>query len=120
MQTVANRRLNLTQRILNRAGRPFGINPFPVAWELSDSASSPPDRPDVFEHIFRENSWGSAESVSGPGSEIARTAEYRRALLSWLERERIESMFDAPCGDLNWLPEVLALHPMRYIGGDIS
>ena len=29
-------------------------------------------------------------------------------------------MFDAPCGDLNWMVEVLARVEIEYIGGDIA
>lgn len=29
-------------------------------------------------------------------------------------------MFDAPCGDLNWMPGVLAEVPLDYVGADIS
>ena len=115
----ASRRLNLVQRALNRAGRPFGIAPFPVAWE------SVPDAPEaksesIFEQFAIENFWNSSESISGPGSELARTERYRKALVEFLDREGIDSIFDAPCGDLNWMPDVLARHPMHYIGGDIS
>lgn len=114
-----SRKLNIFQRALNRAGRSFGIAPFPVAWEC-ESEEQAGEGDSVFETIANENYWGSKESISGPGSELARTAAYRRALLSFLERERIDSMFDAPCGDLNWMSEILAVWPLRYIGGDIS
>lgn len=114
-----SRNLNVIQRALNRAGRPFGIAPFPVAWEYR-STDEPPLGRQIFETIARANYWGSEESISGPGSELARTARYRRALLDFLDREKIESFFDAPCGDLNWMREVLERHPMRYIGADVS
>jgi len=78
------------------------------------------DKDSVFERIYRENFWGSGESGSGPGSELDRTKDYRGALEDFLRRERVQSFFDAPCGDLNWMPAVLAAYPMQYSGGDIS
>ena len=115
----ASRRLNLVQRALNRAGRPFGIAPFAVAWESAPEAPRP-ESESIFEQFAVENFWSSSESISGPGSELARTAGYRKALAGFLDREKIQSFFDAPCGDLNWMADVLARHPMHYIGGDIS
>ena len=115
----ASRKLNLVHRALNRAGRPFGVSLFPVAWESVPNAPQAASE-NIFEQFAAENFWNSSESISGPGSELARTARYRKALGDFLGRERIESLFDAPCGDLNWMAEVLARHPLRYVGGDIS
>lgn len=118
LSTVASTRLNLAQRLLNRLGRPVGLNPFPVAWELS--GHSPGDSESVFETIFRANYWGSQESVSGPGSELKRTERYRKQLIHFLRDRQVKSLFDAPCGDLNWMAEVLSAVSVDYIGGDIS
>lgn len=109
---------SMIERGLNKLGRPFGILPFSRAWDPPEDA--PRRRQEVFETIFRKNYWGSSESVSGPGSELARTAKYREQLAAFLEDYRIRSLFDAPCGDLNWMGEVLARVPVQYIGGDIS
>lgn len=111
-------RRNLLQRAANRAGRRFGIMPFPVAFEGSLEGAG--NRSNVFDEIYQTNFWGSDESASGPGSELARTQQYREALLDLLKRRRITSMFDAPCGDLNWIPSVLEQYPLDYEGGDIS
>jgi SAM-dependent methyltransferase len=111
-------KLNLAQRLLNRIGRPLGIAPFPIAWDPPEDASD--DRSVTFDTIFHENWWNSRESVSGRGSELRQTTKYRHALIEFLLRNRFTSMFDAPCGDLNWMREVLPAVPIRYIGGDIS
>jgi SAM-dependent methyltransferase len=103
---------------VNRIGRPFGILTFPTAYERPYAARG--KRQAVFERIFAENAWSSRESVSGPGSELKRTARYRSALISFLKRYEIRRFFDAPCGDLNWMGAVLAEVPLDYCGGDIS
>ena len=115
---IPSAKLNIVQRALNRAGRPLGIVPFPVTWEREQRDSS--TRDETFESIFRENYWGSRESVSGPGSELARTETYRQALVRFLRHQGISSLFDAPCGDLNWMSEVLSQVNVHYVGGDIS
>ncbi|MEO7277718.1 MAG: class I SAM-dependent methyltransferase [Sphingomicrobium sp.] len=106
------------QRLLNRLGRGYGILPFPVAF--NSTLANAGDRDAVFAEIYEKNIWGSAESGSGPGSELGRTERYRGELLSFLKRRSVRSMFDAPCGDLNWMALVLDQWPMEYAGGDIS
>lgn len=114
----AHAKLNLAKRILNRLGRPLGVAPFPIAWGPPEGA--PDERRQVFETIYHKNWWHSSESVSGRGSQLRQTARYRKALIRFLEHNHIRSMFDAPCGDLNWMPQVLAAVPIRYVGGDIA
>jgi SAM-dependent methyltransferase len=109
---------NPLQRLVNRLGRPFGVLPFPVAVESVLEYAG--DRGSVFREIYEKNFWGSSESGSGPGSELRRTEHYRNELLEFLRRQEIRSMFDAPCGDLNWMSLVLDQWPMEYYGGDIS
>lgn len=111
-------RLNLFQRALNRFGQPYGFKPFAVARERTDEPAD--DRRKVFEEIYEQNYWGSGESRSGPGSELRGTERYRKALIDFLQRRDIKSMFDAPCGDLNWMGEVIKATNIHYIGGDIS
>lgn len=74
----------------------------------------------VFDHIHRVNFWGSGESRSGLGSELAFTARYREGLARCLADYGIRSLFDAPCGDLNWMSVFLSECPVTYAGGDIS
>ena len=75
---------------------------------------------EVFTFHWTNNSWGSAESRSGQGSELATTAVLRDALSSWLRlHPEIRTLLDAPCGDFNWMREAHFPYPLRYVGGDI-
>lgn len=73
---------------------------------------------EIFETIYRENRWGSAESRSGNGSEMRYTAVIRRELPLLLRRLGVTSLLDIPCGDCNWMKEV-DLTGIKYIGADI-
>lgn len=76
------------------------------------------DMTTAFHRIYQRNFWGDAESASGDGSALARTATIRRELPGALVRLGVRSMLDAPCGDLNWVRHTpLALD--RYVGMDI-
>jgi mannosyltransferase OCH1-like enzyme len=72
----------------------------------------------VFEKIIESNRKVQDESLSGPGSCLAQTAEIRRLLPFLLADLNIRSLLDAPCGDFNWLKHV-RLDLEEYIGGDI-
>jgi SAM-dependent methyltransferase len=72
----------------------------------------------VFTDIFRRNAWGSAESVSGPGSTRARGASISADIIDLLRRIGARSLLDAPCGDFNWIGGV-ADSVERYAGVDI-
>ena len=74
---------------------------------------------EAFRLIYKLNTWDRVESVSGPGSTIAYTANLRRKLPELFKEHGISAVFDAPCGDFNWMPEVLATSPVHYVGGDI-
>ena len=73
-----------------------------------------------FDVIAQENLWGSGESASGLGSEMAMTAVYRRELVGLIRTRGFTSLFDAPCGDFNWMPAVLAETRIDYLGADIA
>jgi hypothetical protein len=110
---------NIVQKIINRTVYRLGMKPFPVAFESSlDEAGAEPKT--VFNAVYETNYWESEESGSGGGSTIARTELYRPQLVKLLDDLRIESMFDAPCGDLNWMPLVLASAKLHYSGGEIA
>ena len=79
-------------------------------------ASSIEDR---FTTIYTDNYWGDKESVSGYGSTLRYTKQLREQLPAVLERFGIKTIFDAPCGDFNWMPSVLAGRDLNYIGADI-
>ncbi len=72
----------------------------------------------VFTWIYRHNAFGSAESVSGPGSELAATVVLRTELAELLAELGARSLLDAPCGDFNWMKES-RLDLDRYIGVDV-
>jgi len=72
----------------------------------------------TFAPFYAENRWGNDESVSGPGSSLARTAKLRRELPLLLQEIRARTLLDAPCGDFNWMKDT-QLGVERYIGADI-
>ena len=72
-----------------------------------------------FEEIFRRNHWGGSESVSGAGSTLEYTRNLRDNLPGLFKKFGIRTVFDAPCGDFNWMSHVVAANDISYIGGDI-
>jgi hypothetical protein len=74
---------------------------------------------DVFTKIYEENSWGSAESVSGPGSTIEYTKNIVEEIPRLVSRLGVERVLDAPCGDYNWFRLIERGDDVSYIGGDI-
>lgn len=112
-------RRNLFHKIANKVGRRFGMVPFPIIFEpsLPDAGK---DTKTTFDAIYASNYWGSDESESGVGSEVSKTARYRSQLIDMIHDLSIKSIFDAPCGDLNWMPLVLEKTGISYIGGDIA
>ena len=78
-------------------------------------ASSIEDR---FTLIYEKNTWGSRESASGIGSTLAFTESTRNLLPELLRKYEIGSIFDAPCGDFNWM-RMVDLQGITYVGADI-
>lgn len=75
----------------------------------------------LFEHIYVNNIWGkNTESKSGPGSSLSYTTNIRQEIGHLLNEADIETFFDAPCGDFNWMKTVEFPKSVKYIGGDIS
>ena len=72
----------------------------------------------IFQDIYARNLWGDAESVSGPGSNLARTSAFRAELPPLFEAITARTLLDAPCGDFNWMKE-LELNVEHYFGIDI-
>lgn len=112
----------LARRVANRIGRPFGINPFPRAFQNPLTSAGTKEPAMVFNEIYRSNYWGSAESRSGIGSEAVFTARYRERLATLLRNQGLRQVFDAPCGDLNWMAQLITdpINDIDYVGGDIS
>jgi len=91
---------------------------YTVRWKLGlrRRASSSLQR-DIFTSLIENNAWGSAESRSGGGSTRERGSHFRAELLEVLQQFRIASIVDAPCGDFNWMRDVVGEHD--YVGIDI-
>jgi hypothetical protein len=70
-----------------------------------------------FERIAQTNLWGAATSASGLGSETAAAAAVREALPNLLQRLRVRSLLDAPCGDAGWITN--CVQGLDYTGVDI-
>jgi hypothetical protein len=78
----------------------------------------------VFTDIYVNRRWDepnkSNESVSGNGSTLDYTRNLRQELPKLFDTFAIKTVFDAPCGDLNWMSQVLAKRTdIDYTGGDI-
>lgn len=80
-----------------------------------------------FSEIERLAFWKSAtntESVSGDGSTRERTARYAAELDEFLTRQKQQlgrpvRLFDAPCGDFNWVGDIARREDIEYHGADI-
>jgi hypothetical protein len=73
----------------------------------------------VFKSIYKNNYWGSENSVSGPGSTLQYTEKIRNKLPLLISDFKINSIFDAPCGDFNWMSKIIEIHNIKYYGADI-
>lgn len=73
----------------------------------------------AFDRVMHEARWG--ENLSGPGSTVEYTLNTRANLLHVIREYGIDSMLDAGCGDIAWLPLVLEQLPssFSYTGIDI-
>lgn len=77
-----------------------------------------PDLEERFTLIHNKNLWRSRESKSGSGSTLRMSANLRTHLPIIFQEFNISTLFDAPCGDFNWMKEV-DLSKINYTGGDI-
>ena len=53
----------------------------------------------IFSIIYKNNYWSSKISKSGPGSDLRNTRKIRNELPKIIKKFKINSIFDAPCGD---------------------
>lgn len=74
---------------------------------------------DRFSLIYRSNYWNNRESVSGEGSTFENTKNIRNELPKIIEKLDIKNIFDAPCGDFNWMSYLINDLNVNYLGGDI-
>jgi hypothetical protein len=72
----------------------------------------------LFARVADELRAAGSESVSGPGSCLARTHALRRDLPALLRELDIQSLLDAPCGDFVWMQHVVDA-VRDYTGVDI-
>ena len=72
-----------------------------------------------FTWIYENNHWGSSESASGEGSTLRYTENLRKELPGVIEKFSIKNVFDAPCGDFNWMKHLVRDIDVNYTGGDI-
>jgi Capsular polysaccharide synthesis protein len=72
----------------------------------------------LFVNIYQDNLRRGDESISGPGSCLAQTAEIREKLPHLVADIGATSLLDVPCGDFNWMKH-LDLGIKEYIGVDI-
>lgn len=109
----------LLVRGTNALGKPFGLDPFPRSFP-NPHTHAMNSRRAVFDRIYRGNLWSSSESRSGIGSEQNYAAKYRQRLLALLRTMGAKRIFDAPCGDLNWILPIARQSEFEYLGGDVS
>ena len=74
---------------------------------------------DRFLIIYKNNYWENSETVSGRGSNLKTTVNRRKKLKEVIKKYNIKSIFDAPCGDCNWIEKIIKNSRIRYIGADI-
>ncbi len=80
--------------------------------------SHPRDIGEVFKEIYLKNYWGSATTLSGPGSELAVTKKFIPQLNELFNQYNVKNILDCPCGDFNWMKYV-NLKDRKYLGADI-
>jgi SAM-dependent methyltransferase len=73
---------------------------------------------DIFSNIYDNHGFGSLESRSGPGSTLDETKKLRESIKKIIKDKNIKSVVDIPCGDFNWMKEIV-FNFDSYIGGDI-
>ncbi len=72
----------------------------------------------IFAGMYRRNSWGDAQSVSGHGSDLVQTAVIQREIPKLIKELGVRTILDVPCGDFHWMRHV-QMDGAEYIGADI-
>lgn len=73
---------------------------------------------ETFQEIYRKNFWQGSDSISGTGSDELQTETIVRELPKLLEKYKVSSIHDIPCGDFGWISKV-DLKSINYLGSDI-
>jgi hypothetical protein len=94
--------------------------------EIDRIAKSNISNSEKFSRIYQKRLWLKAmphlnpeKTFSGHGSTESSTRVFRRNLESFLHEMNVKKLFDAPCGDFNWMKDVNLPAYCDYIGGDI-
>lgn len=74
---------------------------------------------DLWTRWYEQKGLQNVESRSGDTSTLRSTQNLRKELPRLLHKFDVGTIFDAPCGDMNWMREVLRDVKVDYIGGDI-
>src|SRR5688572_28819452 len=76
----------------------------------------------TFNRIYREGTWGTdaaGKGVSGSGSTLEITRDYRAYLERFIKEQRVQSVVDAGCGDWNF-SRTINWGGASYLGVDIA
>src|SRR4029079_5903195 len=76
-------------------------------------------RSEIFSKIYEMNYWRNRESISGDGSTLFYTENLRRQLPALIRTFSINTIYDAPCGDFNWIQKVVSETEIQYVGAAI-
>lgn len=91
----------------------------PMMKEESDSENEK-KHIEMFDYIWENDGFftGGGESRSGAGSTIEATESLRKEIIKLIKEKNIKTVVDIPCGDFNWMKEIVFRFD-SYIGGDI-
>lgn len=73
---------------------------------------------EIFSKIYDTYGFGSEESRSGIGSTLEQTEHTRTEIKAIVKNLNIKSVVDIPCGDFNWMKDIVYRFE-SYVGGDI-
>jgi hypothetical protein len=66
---------------------------------------------DVFDNIYSDKARRGQESVSGRGSDLNQTQALREESLAALRDLKVGILLDVPCGDFNWMRQIMEADP---------
>ncbi len=116
-------RLSNAFRVHGLAGTLYRVCRYPLLRILSARMHyrvfSSTETAEVFTRIYETNWWGCKESISGTGSTLAYTTNLREKLPELFKKLAVRKVFDAPCGDFNWMRYVVRSCDLDYLGCDI-
>jgi hypothetical protein len=77
-----------------------------------------PSYKELFSKFYDTYGFGGFESRSGGGSTLAVTTNICKNIVDLVHEKGIKSVIDIPCGDFNWMKEIVFRFD-TYLGGDI-